>query len=178
MRTSNPLFSFALLRRSLDLWIQPHEVVIDGILLPRLRSLCHTIPAQISMAPIHPLSYTPPFRMSRRKEGQSRRTGASIQALNDCSNCWHPAAALPEDAQHPIHRLVSTGLTSLAGVQADVYIPKTEVMIPTQGFSPGLFGRRTRSLGRGGRRGGASFVLPPLGGMVAILALRKYGCYR
>ena len=44
-------------------------------------------------------------------------------------------------------------------------IPKTEVMIPTQGFSPGLFGRRTRSLGRGGRRGGASFVLPPLGGM-------------
>ena len=47
-------------------------------------------------------------------------------------------------------------------------IPSTEVMIPTQGFSPGLFGRRIRSLGRGGRRGGASFVLPPLGGMVVI----------
>lgn len=45
-------------------------------------------------------------------------------------------------------------------------VPSTEVMIPTQGFSPGRFGRRTRSLGRGGRRGGASFVLPPLGGMI------------
>lgn len=45
------------------------------------------------------------------------------------------------------------------------YIPSTEVMIPTQGLSPGLFGRRTRSLGRGGRRGGARFVLPPLGGI-------------
>ena len=39
-------------------------------------------------------------------------------------------------------------------------------MIPVQGFSPGRLGRRTRSLGKGGRRGGASFVLPPLGGMV------------
>lgn len=46
------------------------------------------------------------------------------------------------------------------------YSPSTEVMMPTQGFSPGRFGRRTRSLGRGGRRGGASFVLPLLGGMV------------
>ena len=114
MHSSHPSFSFALLGRSLDLRIQPREVVIDGVLLPRLRSLFHPVPAQISIAPIHPLSYTPPIRMSRRKGGQSRRTGASIQALNDCSNCWHPTAALPEDAQHPVNELISTGLTSLA----------------------------------------------------------------
>ena len=44
-------------------------------------------------------------------------------------------------------------------------LPRTDVMMPTQGFSPGRLGRRTRSLGRGGRRGGASFVLAPLGGI-------------
>ena len=31
--------SLALLSRSPDLWIQPHEMVVDGILLARLRSL-------------------------------------------------------------------------------------------------------------------------------------------
>lgn len=39
-----PSFLFALLGRSPDLRIQPHEMVVDGILLPRLRSLFH--PAQ------------------------------------------------------------------------------------------------------------------------------------
>jgi hypothetical protein len=38
--------------------------------------------------------------------------------------------------------------------------------MPTHGFGPGWLGRRMRSLGRGGRRGGASLVLLPLGGMV------------
>ena len=33
-------------------------------------------------------------------------------------------------------------------------VPKTEVMKPLHGFSVTGFGRRTRSLGRGGRRGG------------------------
>ena len=40
--------------------------------------------------------------------------------------------------------------------------------MPKQGFGSGAFGRRTRNLGRGGRRGGASFVLPPFGGIVAV----------
>ncbi len=38
--------------------------------------------------------------------------------------------------------------------------------MPTHGFGTGWLGRRMRSLGRGGRRGGASFVLLPFGGMV------------
>lgn len=41
----------------------------------------------------------------------------------------------------------------------------TEVMSARHGLVSGLLGRRTRSLGRGGRRGGASLVLP-FGGMV------------
>lgn len=45
-------------------------------------------------------------------------------------------------------------------------IPSTEVIKPTQGFSSGAFGRRTRSLGKGGRRGGGSFVLTPFGGIL------------
>lgn len=36
------LFSFTLLGRSLDLRIQPHEMVIDRIFLPSLRSLFHS----------------------------------------------------------------------------------------------------------------------------------------
>lgn len=48
--------------------------------------------------------------------------------------------------------------------------------MPTHGFGAGWFGRRMRSLGRGGRRGGASLVLVPLGGMVGWLLGR--GCVR
>ena len=40
-----------------------------------------------------------------------------------------------------------------------------EVMMRTQGFVSTLFGRRTRNLGRGGRRVGVTAVEAPLGGM-------------
>ena len=137
-------------------------MVIDRVLLPSLRSLFH--PPQLSISPFFQFAFVSPPCTASRKKGR-KLTGASIQALNDCSNCWHPAAAFPDDAQHPVNRKSAPSLISL-GKKAD--IPSTEVMIPTQGFSPGLFGRRTRSLGRGGRRGGASFVLPPFGGMIVV----------
>ena len=69
-------------------------------------------------------------------------TGASIQALNCCSNCAHPAAALPDDAQHPAQLIPSAAgpfdtfyLSEMWVIV--VYVPRTEVMIPTQGFAPG-----------------------------------------
>ena len=49
--------------------------------------------------------------------------------------------------------------------------PSTELMMLMHGFSSTLLGRRTRSLGRGGRRVGARAVEPPLPGMTR-------GCFR
>ena len=40
--------------------------------------------------------------------------------------------------------------------------------MPIHGFASGLFGRRTRSLGSGGKRVGASFVEVPLGGILTV----------
>lgn len=48
--------------------------------------------------------------------------------------------------------------------------------MPTHGFAAGWFGRRMRSLGRGGRRGGASLVLLlPFGGMAGWSWERREG---
>ena len=40
-----------------------------------------------------------------------------------------------------------------------IYVPSRDVIIPTHGFSSGLFGRRTRNVCKGGSRGGASLVV-------------------
>ena len=48
--------------------------------------------------------------------------------------------------------------------------------MPTQGFSWPLLGRRTRSLGRGGKRVGASLVEAPFGDMVRVPYLKI--CHR
>lgn len=77
--------SFALLGRSLDLRIQPHEMVIDGVLLPRLRSLLHPQPSTHSPESVKNIPSK--YYHTTSKNGKGRRTGASIHALNDCSNC-------------------------------------------------------------------------------------------
>lgn len=72
-------------------------------------------------------------------------TGTSIQALNCCSSATQPSALCPLLAQHP----------------------NTDAIIPAHGFTSALFGRRTRSLGRGGRRGATlTFGVAFGGGMV------------
>ncbi len=47
-------------------------------------------------------------------------------------------------------------------------ILRTEVINVRHGFESTWFGRRTRSLGRGGRRTAATFVDAPFGGMAKI----------
>lgn len=47
--------------------------------------------------------------------------------------------------------------------------------MPRHGFTAGWLGRRMRSFGSGGRRGGASLVLLPFGGMVVGLCERRRG---
>ena len=92
--------SFALLGWSLNLGIEPHEMVINGIFRPHFRFLFP--PAQQRSASPPPQKNIPTNTHAQRpKRNGTRRTGESIQALSDCSSCWHPAAALPEDAQHP-----------------------------------------------------------------------------
>lgn len=54
-----------------------------------------------------------------------------MHSLKDFSSSAHPVTEYPEDAQHP----------------------STEDIIPTHGFVSALLARRTRSLGKGGRRG-------------------------
>ncbi|KAL8763250.1 MAG: hypothetical protein Q9184_000890 [Pyrenodesmia sp. 2 TL-2023] len=77
-----------------------------------------------------------------RKKSKEAPTGWSIQALRLCSNATHPAAEYPDEAQQ---------LSML-------------VMMPTHGFASAWLGRRTRSLGRGGRRGADGLM--ERGGMV------------
>lgn len=90
-------------------------------------------------------------------------TGVSIQALNCCSSSAHPEALYPDEAQQPArHSRQRIDTTKAAGEQ---HVPKTDVIIPRHGLTSVLFGRRTRSLGRGGNRVGVSFV--DLAGMVA-----------
>lgn len=55
----------------------------------------------------------------------------------------------------------------------------TEDMISRQGFAPAWFGRRTRSLGRRGRRGAAATALEVgLAGIVGDGGGRSEDCYR
>lgn len=94
----------------------------------------------------------------------SKHTLASMQALNCCSTAAHPCGLNPDEAQQPATgKAVSALKTSTAADKQ--HIPKTDVMIPIHGFISILFGRRTRRLGRGGKRVGVSFV--DLAGMVA-----------
>ena len=65
---------------------------------------------------------------------------------------------------------------SLNGLLAEIWFgeedcaPSTELMMPTQGFASGLFGRRTRSLGRGGRRGVTlTFFGAPFSGIAVVV---------
>ena len=60
--------------------------------------------------------------------------------------------------------------TVLGGTEENaVLAPSTEDMMPTQGFASALLGRRTRSLGRGGRRGAVVTLAVPLGGGIGVL---------
>lgn len=69
-----------------------------------------------------------------KKEGKP--TGTSMHSLKDFSSSAHPVTEYPDDAQHP----------------------STEDIIPTHGFVSALLARRTRSLGKGGRRGAVVIV--------------------
>lgn len=175
-------------------------MVIDRVLLPRLRSLLtsqpSTQPASVNHFPSNHITFfsLPTRRRSRsseknegerggggggkrRKKDKNRgkvdktygrihtRSQRLLQLLTSrrcvvarrrptCCCCFFSSIS-------PEHEALGKRMLP----DFILYLPSTEVMIPTQGLSPGLFGRRTRSLGRGGRRGGTSFVLPPLGGM-------------
>lgn len=59
-----------------------------------------------------------------------------MHSLKDFSSSAHPVTEYPDDAQHP----------------------STEDIIPTHGFVSALLARRTRSLGKGGRRGAVVIV--------------------
>lgn len=59
-----------------------------------------------------------------------------MHSLKDFSSSAHPVTEYPDDAQHP----------------------STEDIIPTHGFVSALLARRTRSLGKGGRRGAVVVV--------------------
>lgn len=62
---------------------------------------------------------------------------------------------------------LSNGL--LEKPKEEAYAPNTEDMIPTQGLASGLFGRRTRSFGSGGRRGAMLTFGVALGGIFVFL---------
>ena len=63
----------------------------------------------------------------------------------------------PDDAQQPEYSVsTSLGYLSISGRR---FVPSTEDMIPMQGFASAPSGFRTRSLGSGGRRGGAAFAM-------------------
>lgn len=76
-----------------------------------------------------------------------------MQALSCCSSAAQPCAVYPEDAQQPIVRLEPAKCYALLSG-----ILRTEDITPTQGLASALSGRRTRSLGSGGRRGAAALV--------------------
>lgn len=59
-----------------------------------------------------------------------------MHSLKDFSSSAHPVTEYPDDAQHP----------------------STEDIIPTHAFVSALLARRTRSLGKGGRRGAVVIV--------------------
>lgn len=59
-----------------------------------------------------------------------------MHSLKDFSSSAHPVTEYPDDAQHP----------------------STDDIIPTHGFVSALLARRTRSLGKGGRRGAVVIV--------------------
>jgi hypothetical protein len=99
-------------------------------------------------------------------------TGVSIHCRSFCSNCAQPCTLYPEEAQQPAPecqpsfpqyvfpscRHIDT-TTSFASFQTraplfihtKLHVPRTEDIIPKHGFASGLFGRRTRSFGSGGR---------------------------
>jgi hypothetical protein len=129
-------------------------MVINRILLHRFRSLPPTI-----------ISTCPPFPLSILR--RPRLTGASIQALNCVSNAAHPAAVYPDDAQHAVIPSVSSQIQrgEGGGGKGRTSILSTELMSTRHGFASVWFGRRTRNLGRGGRRIGCSFEEAPFGGI-------------
>ena len=93
--------------------------------------------------------------------------GSSMQARNCCSTAAHPATLWPVDAQQAFQsRQDQLDFLGQCGWW-EGFIPSTDVMMPTQGFSEVAFGRRTRSLGSGGRRGALSLVDAPFGGITA-----------
>jgi hypothetical protein len=92
-------------------------------------------------------------------------TGSSIQARSEFSNAAHPATLYPDEAQHATG-LISTHIAGIYNLKRDIL--RTEVIIVKHGFESALFGRRTLSLGRGGRRTAATFVEAPFGGMLKI----------
>ena len=98
----------------------------------------------------------------------AQRTGLSMHCRSCCSNAAHVSTgrfvdeaqqAVPSHDQRP-------SLPTFSDCEA-LHAPRTELMMLMHGFSSNLFGRRTRSLGRGGRRVGARTVEPPLAGIVA-----------
>jgi hypothetical protein len=94
-----------------------------------------------------------------------------MQALNCVSNAAHPAAVYPDDAQHAVIPSVSSQIQKGEGGRGRgrgkgrTSILSTELMSTRHGFASVWFGRRTRNLGRGGRRIGCSFVEAPFGGI-------------
>jgi hypothetical protein len=98
-------------------------------------------------------------------EGKGGLTGVSIHVLNCVSSAWQPATLYPAEAQHAVRIL------ALFQGSEEGSLLRTEVIIARQGLASPWFGRRIRSLWRGGRRIGCSFVEAPLGGIVSLVVM-------
>jgi len=110
-----------------------------------------TLPMFSSM-PSSPLTTSDPLSISThtRQSNTSLAPHTSIPPFIRL----HPSRLSPSPVQK------YTNLTGERGFS----LPKTLLIIPTHGFSPALFGRRTRSFGSGGNRGAtAIFVVVVLG---------------
>ena len=135
--------------------------------------LCSTQPSpEISIAPsqsIGPHTRHHSQRSGKERDETYRRIHTGPQRLLQllASRCG-VAGGRPTSCVAGKFSMRNVFHSGMGGEKNRYTVPSTEVMIPTHGFSPGLLGRRTRSLGRGGRRGGVSFVLPPLGGIVVL----------
>jgi hypothetical protein len=137
-----------------DLRVHPGEVVIDVVLLLICIALRRSMLCSLQLRIVGP-------------------TGASIHCRNFCSSCAQPCTLYPEEAQQPAqsvsvhllqhvlppyrHQILCCQcILQSKALQSTNYVPKhhvpnTEDIAPKHGFASGLFGRRTRSFGSGGR---------------------------